>query len=115
MWKSRWKVLKTVKFKNLHKKTIYISKSNFTFSKLNNTSIIALHNKKRLFKSEQSFKFQINHFLKNETMSLNESSSFEVKLAGAEGISVGGATGFEAVVDLIGAPGPSSPKRVAIL
>ena len=54
MWKSRWKVLKTVKFKLLHTKEQYISKSNITFSQTNNASFITLQNKKTV-QNEQSF------------------------------------------------------------
>lgn len=68
---------------------------------------------------EQAFacpllQYVINYyFLKNETISVKTSSSFAEKLVGAA-TSTGAATGLSAVSDLIGAPGPSSPKRVAI-
>ena len=47
-------MLKTVKFKHLHTKEQYISKSNITFSQANNASIITLQNKKTA-QNEQSF------------------------------------------------------------
>ena len=59
MWKSGWKVLKTVKFKYLHTKEQYISKSNLTFSQINNASFITLQNKKDCSKRTVFYKFYL--------------------------------------------------------